>query len=348
MGTLRQYTSFMLGRLSAAPSVPEEGPGLGFFVNSRGARLQTREWQPEGKLRGIVVFCHGYSTEVTANRAWQRVADMHTASNLLCAGFDYQGHGRSEGARMRLESFELLVADILQFVDALRARHPDLPIFLRGQSLGGLLSVAAALKWPELFSGLTLGAPAFELSWSRWALLRASRVLVGAVAPTAILDGQASVGELLGQLVTPIGVFQGVEDGTVNPVGARHLVAGAGSQDKSLYLYQDMGHNMSIEPDVHEWLLARLPSKDGRATDAPPLGAVLHVRSPVPGVAYKPPPPGSADANANTQLETLREPEQQGARLDALFGERGAVPLGGLRRRYNFEGATQTSPRVTI
>ena len=80
---------------------------------------------------------------------------------------------------------------------------------------------------------------------------------------------------------------------------------------------------MSIEPDVLEWVLARLSAADA----PPPGGATLHVRSPVPGGPWRPPPPGSADANANTQLESVREPEEQGARLDALFGERGRVPL---------------------
>jgi len=252
------------------------------------------------------------------------VADLHTASGLVCAGFDYMGHGSSEGTRLRIESFDDLVNDLLQFVDDARARHPGLPTFIRGQSMGGLLGVVAALKRRDFFRGLALGAPAFELSWSRSALLRASQLVIGSSAPTAILAGQARARESLAQLATPLAVFQGVEDGTVAPVGARHLVCSAGSADKSLYLYQDMGHNMSIEPDVLEWLLARL---DGGGQGTAPSGAALHVRSPVPGAAWTPPPPGSADANANTQLETLCESEQQARRLDALFCEHGRVPL---------------------
>lgn len=178
MASLRQYTTVMFSRLRSAPATPEEGPGRGSMVNSRGAKLQTRTWLPEGEPRGLVIFCHGYSTECTSNRAWQRVADLHTASGLLCAGLDYMGHGQSEGTRLHIESFALLVDDLLQFADAVRARHDPagrLPVFVRGQSMGGLLGVVAALRRPGLFRGLALGAPAFELSWSRCACRAGAR-----------------------------------------------------------------------------------------------------------------------------------------------------------------------------
>mmetsp|Transcript_6330 Transcript_6330/g.19098 ORF Transcript_6330/g.19098 Transcript_6330/m.19098 type:complete len:329 (+) Transcript_6330:122-1108(+) len=328
MASLRQYASAMLGRLRAAPATPEEeGPGLGIMVNSRGARLQTKVWLTEDEPRGLVIFCHGYSAECTHNAAWQRVAKLHTANGLVCAGIDYMGHGRSEGARLHVESFDLLVDDVLQFVDELRVRYPHLPIFIRGQSMGGLLGVLAALRRPELFQGLALGAPAFELSWNRYALLRLGGLFLGSSAPTAILAGQGGARQQLSGLTTPIAVFQGVEDDAVSPVGARHLITGASAaKERALYLYQDMGHNMSIEPDVIEWVDARLGGS-GRPEDEHLPGATLHVRSPVAGAAWQLQPPGSAHANANTQLETVRVPAQQGARLDALLGETGGVPL---------------------
>ena len=118
----------------------------------------------------------------------------------------------------------------------------------------------------------------------------------------------------------PLAVFQGVDDSTVSPAGARHLVAAAGSRCRSLYLYRGRGHNISIEPDVNDWLEARLVGAADHEE-----GTVLHVREPAPGVS--PAPPGSSDANAGTRLETVREPAQQAEHLDAIFGERGGGPL---------------------
>lgn len=294
-------------------ATPAEGDGLDSFVNTRGARLQTRIWQAAGPPRAVVVFCHGYGTATTQNQAWQRVGKLLSARGLLCAGLDYPGHGASEGRRNRLESVAALAEDVLQFIDeTLRPRHPDLPIFLRGQSLGGLVALSMALQRPALFSGLALGAPAYEL-----------RPLIWAFAPRAITEGGASLKAQMKELAVPVAVFQGVQDSTVSPAGARHLIQHVGSEDRSLYLYDNMGHNMSIEPDVCDWLLERIEPTGASGGGA----ATLHIRRPVSDVKWKPQPPGSEDANANTELETVHEPAQQASLLDKLLRERSGGTL---------------------
>jgi fermentation-respiration switch protein FrsA (DUF1100 family) len=125
----------------------------------------------------------------------------------------------------------------------------------------------------------------------------------------------------VGSIRTPIAVFQGVSDGTVSAAGARALISDVGSADKALYLYAQMGHNMSIEPDVRDWLL-------GRLEQPPPAHAMLlHVRQPATGVVWRQLPPGAADANVGTVLETVREPERQAQMLDELLQQSRRRPL---------------------
>ena len=72
---------------------------------------------------------------------------------MHCAAFDYQGHGYSEGQRNRVESLDSLVDDLLHYIDTmLIPTHPTLPIFLRGQSLGGLVALRDCV-------GRSLGTP---------------------------------------------------------------------------------------------------------------------------------------------------------------------------------------------
>ena len=301
-----------------AESAPEEGDGLGTLTNARGIRLQTRMWQA-ATPRALVVFCHGYGTSTTHNPAWHRVAMLLSQHGFMCCGLDYAGHGTSEGRRNRVESVDDLVDDVLQLVDqVVGTLASPLPVFLRGQSLGGIVALAAALRCPQRFvgGGLALGAPAFELRW-----------LVSPFAPRAITTGAAQVRAQLHELHLPIACFQGVSDSTVQPSGARHLLAACtASSQRSLFLYAEMGHNMSIEPDVRDWMCARLEARDGGGRSA--QSAVLHVRRPTPGTTWRPPPPGSEHANVNTVVEVVTEPAAQGQLLDALLNEStGGVPL---------------------
>ena len=291
-------------------ATPEEGPGLGAMTNSHGHKLQTKVWPAAGSSppRALVIFCHGYGTAATHLPAWQRVANLLTDNGFACAGIDYAGHGFSEGRRSRVESIESLVDDVLQFVDQLVPQFPACPVFIRGQSMGGLVAVVAALRSPNRFAGLALGAPAYELRW-----------LPHAFAPRAITEGGWAARAKISSLTTPLAVFQGVSDGTVAAEGARHLVTDSSAAARALYLYS-MGHNMSIEPDVCAWLESRLDQPSGG-------GALLHVRRPQRGVQWTQPPPGSEDANEGTVLETIMEPTRQAAVLDELLRETTGRPL---------------------
>ena len=54
--------------------------------------------------------------------------------------------------------------DFLAFADQLRSSKPaDLPIFVGGQSMGGEISLLAALRQPEHFKGLILASAAVDV-----------------------------------------------------------------------------------------------------------------------------------------------------------------------------------------
>ena len=237
--TPQQFSYWELAKLFLRRSLqlgaevsPTVGEHLGIMTNAQGHKLQTRTW-PVAQPKGIVVFCHGYGTATTHLPAWDRVAKVHTTHDLLCVGFDYPGHGASEGRRNRIESVESLADDVLQLVDLVTAQHPSIPVFLRGQSLGGLVALTAALRRRDFFAGLALGAPAYEL-----------RYHLTFFAPRAITDGGEACHARIASLTDPVACFQGVSDSTCDARGARHLITNCSSQRKALYLYDGMGRKI--------------------------------------------------------------------------------------------------------
>ena len=51
---------------------------------------------------------------------------------LLCI---LVGHGKSEGARVDIKDFQHYVDDLLKYVDMVKGKCPDLPLFIMGHSM---------------------------------------------------------------------------------------------------------------------------------------------------------------------------------------------------------------------
>ncbi|HET9117014.1 MAG TPA: alpha/beta hydrolase [Pseudonocardiaceae bacterium] len=74
----------------------------------------------------------------------------HLGARLAAAGYavyaaDHRGHGRSDGRRANIERMALILDDLRSFVRFAAERHPDLPVFMVGHSLGGLIALHYAL-----------------------------------------------------------------------------------------------------------------------------------------------------------------------------------------------------------
>ncbi|MGH3865962.1 MAG: lysophospholipase [Pseudonocardiaceae bacterium] len=100
-------------------------------------------WLPQNQARAVVVIVHGLH-EHSARYA-------HVGARLATAGFaayaaDHRGHGRSDGRRANIERMALIVADLSSFVWFALERHPHLPVFMVGHSLGGLIALHYATE----------------------------------------------------------------------------------------------------------------------------------------------------------------------------------------------------------
>lgn len=87
------------------------------------------------------------------------------------------GHGLSEGARIDVDSYEIYVRDVIQHLEIMKTKHPDLPLFIIGESMvctytlrtdghvivmssqGGLITALTVVERPQLLTGVILSAP---------------------------------------------------------------------------------------------------------------------------------------------------------------------------------------------
>ncbi len=114
----------------------------GHRKNVTGQPAYWQAWLPRDTARAVIVVVHGIH-EHSARYA-------HVGARLAAAGFavyaaDHRGHGRSDGRRANIERMALILDDLRSFVQFAAERHPGLPVFMVGHSLGGLIALHYAI-----------------------------------------------------------------------------------------------------------------------------------------------------------------------------------------------------------
>ncbi|MEO5888319.1 MAG: alpha/beta fold hydrolase, partial [Anaerolineales bacterium] len=112
------------------------------------------------------------------------VGKILTDAGYSLVGFDLRGHGKSDGARGHFPSLNAVIQDIRQFSKFLVQRYPDIPHFLYGHSLGGLLSLAYALQYPAGLNGVIITGAALRSSLQEQKNKIAMVNLLGSLLPT--------------------------------------------------------------------------------------------------------------------------------------------------------------------
>lgn len=150
--------------VSASPSTPAlpKGTKESSFVNSRSQKIHTMQLDPsvDGKQAAATVFfVHGLA-EHFGRRGYCKFYERLTAQNCRVFAMDHHGHGRSEGSpRCYCEKFDDYVDDYMEFIEK-NWKEDDSPLFVIGQSLGGLIAIFLSARLGDKVKGMILTAPA--------------------------------------------------------------------------------------------------------------------------------------------------------------------------------------------
>ena len=134
-----------------------------FFDGCRG-RIHHDSWLPDGEASLVVVLLHGYAEHLGL---YDALGHRLAAHGYAVHAMDCVGHGRSDGERALVESWDDYVADARTLAGLAAARHPGAPVVLLGHSGGALAAYLLAVRHPETASGLVVsGAPLRPLGWA--------------------------------------------------------------------------------------------------------------------------------------------------------------------------------------
>jgi acylglycerol lipase len=256
----------------------------GQFTGARVRKIVWRSWSPAGDqpVKAVVTLAHGYGEH---SGRYEYVASRLTAEGYAVYAPDHNAHGRSGGKRGRV-SLAGAIADLNQMIVRVSiARHPDLPQFLLGHSMGGAIALRYAIAHQDRLSGLVVSAPLAAVDGGA-ALKAVGKVLgvllpgtpVGRVDPHLVSRSQAVVDAYIAdplnyhgpipasvgrqfllsaeslpkdvrQIKLPTILLWGTADRLCPPRGAEAVAANIGSSDFTKKTYEGLFHEILNEPE---------------------------------------------------------------------------------------------------
>ena len=104
-----------------------------------------------------MVIVHGHGEH---SGRYEKFAEKLNGKRLSIAVYDARGYGLSEGRDVYVDSFEEFLADLTEFLDFLAKNFsPQKKTYLLGHSLGGLVALHWALRFPERLHAFFLSSP---------------------------------------------------------------------------------------------------------------------------------------------------------------------------------------------
>jgi len=233
---------------------------------------------PAEPPRAAVLLVHGYAEHCGRHGV---LAQTFSETPALVFAYDQRGYGRSGGRRAYVDAFDRYLDDLGHVLDVVRAHVPEVPLFLFGHSMGGLVVLKYVLdRAPSGLAGLLLSAPALEVNPDLAPLLRRIAHVLGRIAPRVptvrspegaisrdpaviehahndplnyhgripartgaeLLRAGRAVRDRLDTLTHPFLVLHGTDDILAPPIWSRRLYDRAPSSDKTLKLYEGRYH----------------------------------------------------------------------------------------------------------
>jgi len=163
------------GQLAVTPKIEN-----GFFVAGDGALLPVRSWLPTDKpVTAVIVGVHGFNDY---SYSFTFPGSYLVRYGIAWYAYDQRGFGAAPG-RGLWSGVDAYKNDLTGFVKEIRKRHPDVPLYILGESMGGAVAIVTlAGNNPPPIDGVILVAPAVwgraTMPWyQRWLLAVTSHTL---------------------------------------------------------------------------------------------------------------------------------------------------------------------------
>ena len=271
------------------------------FEGVGGLKIATRSWAPESNARAIIILVHGFNAH-SGYMVWP--AEQFTAAGFAVHALDHRGRGKSEGERFYVEEFSDFLTDVHSLVEIARAQDPGLPVYILGHSAGGVIASSYVFEHQDDIAGLICESFAFDVGLPH--LVQLALQGLSHLAPhlhvftlnnadfsrdpaavekmntDPLIAKESQPAETASELLkaaerlklnmpqfrVPVFIIHGTEDKATRPAGSQYFYDNAGSEDKTLKLYEGHYHDLLADigkeivmADIQAWIEERLPAE---------------------------------------------------------------------------------------
>lgn len=255
----------------------------GCLKTADGLKIFTRQWETPNP-RALCLVAHGLGEH---SGRYETLAKDLNRRGLCVWAMDHRGHGRSEGCLGDCGSIGEFVEDLHPWIQVAEKQFPRLPRLLLGHSLGGLIALTYASRYPQMIRAVAVSSPALRLAQEPPRLKEMlaenlARILPKTPVPNGVnprflcrdpqvvadyerdplvhrtLTARCAIAlrqaikessALAGKLTIPCLILQGGEDRICDPQAAMEFAAAASRAPVVLRRYDGLYHEVFNEPE---------------------------------------------------------------------------------------------------
>lgn len=109
--------------------------------------------------KALVLIVHGFAEHL---HRYDHIVPLLVQNSLGVYRFDLRGHGQTKTVKGTIESLDEFIQDTDYLVDTMHNEFPNLPIFILGHSMGGMVSAIYGIEHPDKIAGEILSGPALK------------------------------------------------------------------------------------------------------------------------------------------------------------------------------------------
>lgn len=142
------------------------------------------KWEPDGEAKGVIVMVHG---ALEHHRRYGWLIEMWRKAGFQVIMGDLPGHGLTTRSRRgHVDSFDEYIHEVRDWVQT--AYQFDLPVFLFGHSMGGLITIRLLQEQKLDIAGVILSSPCLGLINKPGKLKNGLSHILNVVAPEFRVD----------------------------------------------------------------------------------------------------------------------------------------------------------------
>lgn len=251
---------------------------------SDGIRIFYRQYQAESE-RARMVISHGLGEH---SGRYGNVIERVLPKGISVWVPDHRGHGQSGGQRGHVLNFVQYLTDLREILNLVKKDRPTkTPCFLLGHSMGGLIALYFALRYPAMIDAVVASSPCLGMAIEVPAIKKILGSFMSYVWPglsmgneldaakisrdqnvvnayesdslvhdrvsarffTELMAAMESVNHRAADLQVPVLMQLAGEDHLVNAGSSKHFFNSLKVEDRTLLVYDDLYHEIYNAPE---------------------------------------------------------------------------------------------------